>query len=119
MPNLRKPVIVLGVICSGLQSQNPRIRLGRTFRSRVKKHFACFAWPADRLPFGFIEMTHLVRLVVLSRRFASGRQLRIRVRRIGNVLAPDSAHFALPFAVLSRWPFLPAILLHHSTAMAD
>src|SRR5206468_2143355 len=112
-------MIVLGVIGPRLKPQNSRVRFGRTFRSRMKKHFAGLARPPDCLPIDFIEMTRLVRLVVLPRRFARGRQLRICGRRIGNLLALDSAHFALPFAVLSRSLFLPAMLLHHSTAMAD
>src|SRR5918999_1606504 len=117
MPDLCEAMIVLGMIGAGFKPQNSRVRFGRAFRSRMKKHFACLARPPDRRPFNFVEMTRLVGLVILSRRFARGRQFRICGRRIGNLLA-DSTHFALPFAVLSRSLFLPAILLHHSTTMA-
>ena len=119
MPDLRETMIVLGVIGAGLKPQNSRVRFSRTFRSRMKKHFARLARPPDCLPVDFLEMARLVGLVVLSRRLARSRQFRICGRRIGNFLARDSTHFALPFAVLSRSLFLPAMLLHHSTAMAD
>src|SRR3954464_15891673 len=119
MPDLREPVIVLGVIGAGLKAQNSRVRLSRTLRAWVKQHLAGLARPADRLPFKVVEMAHFVRSVVLSRRFARRRQFRIGIGRVGNFLARDSAHLALPFAVLSGPPFRLAILLHHSTATAD
>src|SRR6266404_1427968 len=87
VPDLREAVIMLGMMCAGLQPKNAGVGLGGPLRPRMEQHLAGLARPADRLPFDIVDVAHVIGQMIPARGLAPGDEACVRLRRIGDVLA--------------------------------